>query len=455
MTSLEKFKALNINNIENRNCNLLVLNHNELLYVFENNGKDIFFSEDANKTKSAIWKFNIKQNNWIRWIEFPADCVSSWSLHTSSLDLQNMILYIFDESGHILQIDLNTKEITQFKTDYNKSDDPLYLKSLFIDNQLHIFSRWKEFEWTHHVWDNESRDLTLKFKFSACSIDRYRDAEVMYLSSQKTILIWPTSSDTLYFYSLMNNNFIRKKINGAILKNPRLTTDEKYIICLEYSELNIMNLATMHVYVYENAVDKRGHVCIKDDAISKELVTSGYIRRCWCLSEFKNIGYPPVYLIKIMETYINFEVMYNLEDDGLYRIKVDDILSGMIPVNGNSRSEKVKFGDPNYFIIEGALLTYNGQHVIIKEVDKLKNICSIALPSTPLEIYKSGVPLENIIHSVSAENMSGAKIKVVYGEFLGQIGSLGGIDNQEAVISLTSETDLKIIDKSFIVIYID
>ena len=132
----------------------------------------------------------------------------------------------------------------------------------------------------------------------------------------------------------------------------------------------------------------------------------------------------------------------------------------MESTSNNSESEqgdidKALSADPYYFIIEGALLTYNRQHVIIKEVDKAANVCSVALPSNPNEIYQAQIPLQHIIHTVSHQDMSNAKVKVVYGKLHGEIGSLIGIDNEEAVVQLTSTTEVTIIAKKLVVIYID
>ena len=89
------------------------------------------------------------------------------------------------------------------------------------------------------------------------------------------------------------------------------------------------------------------------------------------------------------------------------------------------------FDDAGVFTTNGGVQLYNGQHVVIKDVDKSNNICSIALPSSPTEIYQTGIPLNHIIHSISGKNMSNTKVKVVYGKLQGEIGSLIGIDNEE------------------------
>ena len=119
------------------------------------------------------------------------------------------------------------------------------------------------------------------------------------------------------------------------------------------------------------------------------------------------------------------------------------LFSDLFSFNGSLNSDNTDYS-----------LTYNGQHVVIKEVDTSNGICSIASPSSPSDIYQRNVPLQHIIHSVSHQDMSNAKVKVVYGRWQ-QIGQLIGIDDEKAVVQFKSTTEVLEIDKRFIVIYID
>ena len=508
MSAWEKLKGINLGH-SNQDCNLMVLNRNELLFVPDNNGinksvmpawkmsssnqhdyeddsedsvypdADEYSEEDSDEeiitgneynrlfgAAPAIWKYNIKQNEWIKWIEIPANYRGLWSGHTSSLDSQNMILYIFGTEQNVIKIDLNTKEITYSKrTRYEQL--MVHSKSMVIDNTFHVFCRWKErrldtYYWTHYIYDDESNDLRMKFRFNAYQFSRDRDVSVMYLSSQKTILIWPNGTNMLYYYSLITNNLTRKKIKNACVQwlYARLTTDERYIIFFADTVAIVMDLQTM--IVWDTNIDGiQGimcPICIKDDDITKELLMNGFIRESWKLSEYKLMRYPPVYLIKIMQKYVNLEVIYCLDDDEFNRIKVDDILSDKELYGVDDLvDDDMDPSDPNYFIVKGALLTYKGKHVIIKEVDKSKNVCSVALPSFPGLIYETGVLFENVIHSISPyENMGSIlSVKIVYGNLSGKVGTLIGYDQHEAVLQLTSTTEVTIIDIKFIVIYID
>eukprot|EP00483_Globobulimina_turgida_P013364 UN13388 len=111
--------------------------------------------------------------------------------------------------------------------------------------------------------------------------------------------------------------------------------------------------------------------------------------------------------------------------------------------SNNSESEqgdidKAMQQDPFYFVIENALLSYNGQSVVIKDVDRSNGVCNVAYPSNH-EVFQTGVLLQHVQHTVPSD-LSNAKVKVVFGKLCGEIGSLIGIDNEEAVVQLSATT---------------
>ena len=113
--------------------------------------------------------------------------------------------------------------------------------------------------------------------------------------------------------------------------------------------------------------------------------------------------------------------------------------------------EKAMQQDPYYFIVEHALLSYNGQDVVIKSVDKQSNVCSVQIVSSNQQL--DGIPFSNIQHTVNARESS-TKCKVVWGKLRGEIGSLIGIDNEEAVVQLSATTEVTIIPKKLVVVYV-
>merc|ERR1712098_297165 len=117
--------------------------------------------------------------------------------------------------------------------------------------------------------------------------------------------------------------------------------------------------------------------------------------------------------------------------------------------------------DPFYFMIENALALYNNNPVVLRSVDRQHNVCSIANVQDPHRVVANNIPLHHTEHNVPDSMMNEeTKVKVVAGKskwekLNGELGTLIGIDNDEAVVQLTATTEVNIIPKRFIVIYID
>ena len=122
--------------------------------------------------------------------------------------------------------------------------------------------------------------------------------------------------------------------------------------------------------------------------------------------------------------------------------------------SNNSDIDKTSQLNPYYFIIENAYLSYEGNNVIIKKVDKINGICSIAYPNNPSNIVENNIPLSQIKH-ILASIKSNTSVKVVYGKMSGEIGALIGIDNEEAIVQMSSTNEVCIVDKKLIVCFVN
>jgi len=113
--------------------------------------------------------------------------------------------------------------------------------------------------------------------------------------------------------------------------------------------------------------------------------------------------------------------------------------------------EQATLQDPYYFVVEHALLSYQGEDVVIQSVDRNAGVCSVLIQSRGERL--DGVSIADIQHTVVCD--SSAKCKVVWGKLRGEVGSLIGIDNDEAVVQLQSTTEVTIINKKLVVVYIE
>ena len=137
---------------------------------------------------------------------------------------------------------------------------------------------------------------------------------------------------------MINNTFTKQAIsfkNVNKFYNAVLTKDERHIICFlepqdQFAEIYVLDIITMKVRKSKiNAPSSYAVTLCVTQNINKQLSTSGFIRKCWTLKEFTGMRFPPVYLIKIVESYVNFEIIHYLNTTGYWIINVDDILNNI------------------------------------------------------------------------------------------------------------------------------
>ena len=104
----------------------LIFNNNELLVVpYSTNGE------------LTLYKYNIVNNKWHKWFKCKDEVHSTY--HTASLNDDNTILYLFNEEGRIIEIDLISKKS---KISLKKFHDGSRSQSIFFENKFHIFGGW-------------------------------------------------------------------------------------------------------------------------------------------------------------------------------------------------------------------------------------------------------------------------------------------------------------------------
>ena len=300
--------------------NMHQLNDTELLFI-----PDTMYER-------ALWKYNLIKNEWIEWISIPSDC--SWQYHTSSLDTNNMILYIFGERGYILKIDLKTEIFTVSENMYH---DGSHCKSLFINGKFNIFFGWDDNNKNHYIWDDQQQHLQKVFEFGPILAGIRNTQSVMHSRLKNQVYIIQAMDSIIYTYSLGDKTCTKIELDFgecAIFDSAVLTKDERYIICfvglLDGSGFNIKFIDLTVMRVFQSNISTPDEVldtfCVTNDERKEELLTSGYVRNCWKMNEFKDMRYPPVYLVKVIEKYVCFEMLYYL-GNRLWKINVDEILT--------------------------------------------------------------------------------------------------------------------------------
>ena len=89
--------------------------------------------------------------------------------------------------------------------------------------------------------------------------------------------------------------------------------------------------------------------------------------------------------------------------------------------------------DPFYFMVENAVVSYDGLNVVLRSVDKEQSVCSIAHIHDPERVVESNVSMQLIQHHPPMED---GRVKVVAGVLKGEIGYLIGVDPELDVVTV-------------------
>ena len=294
--------------------NFHMLNDKEMLLVPEN------YAENA-----ALWKFDINDKDWMKWYDFAE--MGPFEYHTSALNNDKTKLYIFGDPGYIIIIDLKTGQSTMTK---RKFHDGAHSKSLFIDNQFHIFGGWNVDDNAHFIYNEANQQLIKVHHFNEITGIRLTDHRLCYSKMHNSVIIMTRQSQTtiIYSYSLDTNKC--EQIAADILKNEMGIR----LLCVQNgAKVLLFGPDQFFMLDLDDKLVKECMLQIPDDPIyftmisennyEQELVTFGYIHQ-QIESESVDI---PLDVIKMIESFVSFEVLYLLSEDTYYTVNVDNIIN--------------------------------------------------------------------------------------------------------------------------------
>eukprot|EP01084_Bolivina_argentea_P190589 327473_1 len=147
-----KILQTNVEIISTGLSNIIQLNKNEFIVapmvnVTEEKMKTINgIYKSRDKTVNGIYKYNVIENKWKLFIEYPETFYSEY--HTVSIDYNNDIIYLYNsQCGNIWKIDIKTKKFECFATDI------VGALTFVINSQLHLF--WGLNHGKHVIFDKE------------------------------------------------------------------------------------------------------------------------------------------------------------------------------------------------------------------------------------------------------------------------------------------------------------
>ena len=195
----------------------------------------------------------------------------------------------------------------------------------------------------HLLWNGEKEQFENIHKIRA----KRHEAIFVCIPSKNIILMLggydPLKNkaiDTIYSYDLKNKkwNLLPQKLPVPLAFFGYVLSDnEKYLIIM--GGTMVVNVQTNRIWVMDvdNMQFKKCtircpaydnyHAISMNDGFDADLLTFGYIRDVWKLSEFSSILYPPEGLIKLMATYCSTEFIHLIAWKGNHcKIALIDIL---------------------------------------------------------------------------------------------------------------------------------
>lgn len=337
-------------------------------------GDGQFYRWSQNTTNVVIERYDPYMNAWSKILEMndklprSADFLETPKITNICHDQMQDTLYIFVTPKTLVIVQNVSKSdnnnIFNFILE-NLAEDMEDMEIRLIKDELHIFGNKtkipkKTMHWIFHI---KSQKLSKIHDFDA-SIGR---GCLCYISSQNKLLLccgydWTNwnYSNKFYLYdvstktweTLSNENENLRMHCGFVLTN-----DEKYLITLggwihpgqDSDAICVLDIDNWKWHNIEETGDdedknKDKKILVKCHCASSsstaniinnieqtDLLTNGYIRGLWRdETDFKCLDYPPMEIIRMIQSWINDEWIYLLDEHDHYKIPLKEVLGAII-----------------------------------------------------------------------------------------------------------------------------
>ena len=279
--------------------------------------------------QASLLKYDINKNKWSKWIN---SYLIPYHYGDVALCVDNRqkTIYVMGRKK-LLTINYANAKVENTDIIINDNDDIglteiKQTKLILIDNELHIICYGREedshylkkYRVVHYIFNVETRKLIqvhIFDNFGGAYNYNYRPKamDIVYLSSQKRMLLfelWGQNNARSYCCKTKKWTVLKHKIPGNSLSNCLITTDERFIILMAKHQGKIFIANTTEWKFKESVVHCPTidfDAIIADDQFKKELVTAGFIRNVYKKYKIGMSGFPPQYLIKLIEARFNFD----------------------------------------------------------------------------------------------------------------------------------------------------
>ena len=282
-----------------------------------------------------LYRYDIAQDTWTKSIEYPRSSVNYPEFesiyHSAAIDPEQNIIFIFNELGQLIELDLNTETFNESERGYH---DGSHSFTLMIDGKCHVFGGWGSVAKKHCIWNRETQTLD---EISAISMIENMAWSNVHHMAQDKVLIVAFGTDLLYTYSLESHivEILPIKWKHEVhFPCSVMTADKRYIInfgiahCPLLSEqrdedprIQILDLHTMTVSVSRvlcplapqdgtfTGEDVRDAVIVSNKE-RDEVLVFGFIRHCWTSRKFEHLQAMPVYMMQMVAMWYCHEMVH-------------------------------------------------------------------------------------------------------------------------------------------------
>ena len=179
----------------------------------------------------GIYKYDSIIDNWVKIMDYPRHFLQSSSIHRASIDVDNKIIYICNESK-LIEIDLNHKTMTEL-CDINIG---AYPGVFYANNKVHILRALKTKSGcnNHFIFDLKSNELTVHASLAGIRLfpllySKKKNGIIAAYAYQNTDQEW---MGDIRILKSDNEWESMQGLKSYFFAGAALTTDEDYILLM-------------------------------------------------------------------------------------------------------------------------------------------------------------------------------------------------------------------------------
>eukprot|EP01084_Bolivina_argentea_P168784 292616_1 len=285
--------------------NLMKINDNEFYTAFT-----------AGNKINYICKYNVAQNNWKSWcIDYSVDDTNIKFCFNDA----DKLIYVYYEheqtNGILLKINFETKEI--IKVTENLCLIHACADTVFAKHKLHVVGG------EHLILDVNKGSNKLE---ECCGFKRLTNNSERgkLISNGSKNIYYGSSSGQLYSYNSILNAWSSLRMDIPWMSKNSvcvITGDQSYILLFRNRKIHVLNLKNKKWRISKSVCPKRksfsGYAVITRNSQRAELITFGFVRKCWIEYEIGEHMFPPQYIVKLMQSWVDEEyvhLIYNRYD---------------------------------------------------------------------------------------------------------------------------------------------